>query len=462
MNLFKNKSKKKTISFRFHRMKLTFNLGILLFLIIFIYMVCVFINYFTAHKISTYEVGYGSTITDTFYTGIALREETVIKTSDSGFVQFYYIEGSRVSAGNYIYTLSESNISTFLESNTNVEYTLSTSDTKTILTAIQSFNSSFNPLSYDAVYHLEDTLYNVVQNSENVTILNSIESMLNGNLAIDIFDTETVGIISYQIDGYENITSETFDASIFDYANYINTSIESGQEVGYNTSIYKLITDDWWNIVLELSPADKEILEELSTVKLKFLSDNEIVTAEIELVNIDEKDYAIITLYGNMIRYLDERFIDIELILDELEGFKIPITSVTTNEFFQIPLTYVTRGGENSSNGVVVNNYDGTVTFQAIDIFFQDSDSVYIFATEEFMKKTLIEEETSNQIRLLDTVELPGVYVINKGYAEFTYISILAETSEYYIVDELSTFSLRNFDHIALYGESVHENAIIN
>ena len=55
-----------------------------------------------------------------------------------------------------------------------------------------------------------------------------------------------------------------------------------------------------------------------------------------------------------MIRYVNERFIDIELILNETTGLKIPQTAITSKEFFTIPKELFILGKDSKEYGILV------------------------------------------------------------------------------------------------------------
>ena len=87
---------------RQYRKPLNINLGIIIFSVIFIYIViCVFL-YFTQKQIQPYEVRTGSLSVDSVYRGIALREETVVTSTDSGYINYYAREGERVGSGKLV------------------------------------------------------------------------------------------------------------------------------------------------------------------------------------------------------------------------------------------------------------------------------------------------------------------------------------------------------------------------
>ena len=71
---------------RQYRKPLNINLGIIIFGVIFIYIIiCVFL-YFTEKHVQPYEVKTGSLSIGNVYQGIALRQETVVTSTDSGYI----------------------------------------------------------------------------------------------------------------------------------------------------------------------------------------------------------------------------------------------------------------------------------------------------------------------------------------------------------------------------------------
>lgn len=459
----RKKENKKLIDFKSRRKKWEMNLGILMFLVFFIYIIGISVNYFTSHNISTYEVNYGSIIDDTAYTGLAIRSEEVFTAGSSGYIQFYNSESSRVSYGNYIYTISSTNTDIIQQTDSDTEnYTLSNADQASILSAIQSFNSSYDSLVFSDSYDLSDYITSVLQNSELDEKISALEEIGSYDGLLEVYTADSPGIVVYKIDGYEDITIESFSASNFDKSNYNVMSFSTGDKIVTNDSVFKLITDEAWYIIIQLNDEDIDTFEDMSKVDVRFVSDDETVSCDFSLISVDNISYGMISLNTNMIRYATERFIDIELVLDELEGFKIPISSVISRDFYAIPLEYITKGGEYSSNGVIVYNVDGSVTFVETNVYYQDSTYGYVAVTDEIENQTIIMEETSDRMKLTEAVELNGVYSVNKGYAEFKYVSILTASSEYYIVDSSTSYSISNYDRIALYGDSVEENLIIN
>ena len=92
----------------------------------------------------------------------------------------------------------------------------------------------------------------------------------------------------------------------------------------------KLITDEDWHIVI---PARNDTIKQLAdakTVRIKFKKDDTVVRAT---VNIQEKDgmsLIVLGLENSMVRFAADRFIEVELLLTEEQGLKIPNSAITT------------------------------------------------------------------------------------------------------------------------------------
>ena len=56
---------------------------------------------------------------------------------------------------------------------------------------------------------------------------------------------------------------------------------------------------------------------------------------------------------------------------------------------------------------------------------------------------------------------MEGVYNINKGYAVFKQIDLLFQNEEYSVVRTGTSYGIALYDHIALEGNKVKENDLI-
>ena len=67
----------------------TFNIGTLIFGAILLYIVISLIIYATTKHISTYQVIAGPLAQNQTYTALAVRQETVVKSNNDGYIRYY-------------------------------------------------------------------------------------------------------------------------------------------------------------------------------------------------------------------------------------------------------------------------------------------------------------------------------------------------------------------------------------
>lgn len=163
-----------------------------------------------------------------------------------------------------------------------------------------------------------------------------------------------------------------------------------------------------------------------------------------------------------MIRYAEDRFLNVELILEDESGLKIPRSAVVDQKFYAIPREFITTGGNSSSDGVMVQKSNGDIEFVPVDIYDLSDDGEVCISRDEIREGTVILKPDSAETCVIGkTKTLQGVYNINKGYAVFKKVKILCENDEYYIVREGEDYSLSNFDHIVQNGKTVNADEVV-
>ena len=208
-------------------------------------------------------------------------------------------------------------------------------------------------------------------------------------------------------------------------------------------------------------------MKDTTSIKTKIDKDNETLWADLSLLTKDGKYFACLTYNTSMIRYVDDRYLDVELITEDKSGLKIPKTSVVEKEYYEVPSEYLEQGGNSSSQGVLVQTSsrsgNAAAEFQEVGTcYFSDSKDTCYIDTSLFKEGTvLVKPESQDTMTLGKTKKLKGTYNINKGYTIFKRIEILCESDEYYIINSSTASGLTNYDHIVLDGSSVKENEII-
>ena len=117
------------------------------------------------------------------------------------------------------------------------------------------------------------------------------------------------------------------------------------------------MTNEKWSVAIEIDKEFSAELSEMNSVKVRFLKDDEYLWANVSVVSKDDHYYGILSFNNSMVRYAEERYLDLELILEDETGLKIPKTAKVEKEFFLVPESeeyYIVE--ENTSYGLT--NYD--------------------------------------------------------------------------------------------------------
>lgn len=454
-----------------YQKKRSINIGVILFGIIFVYLVITVLIYLTSRRVSMYEVREGSILKDTAYTGIVIREEQVVTSDAEGYVNYFPTEGSKVGRKTNVYTLSPDKLSldkteadTGEVSDETAVTELTAEDQSFILQKAQSFSDSFRPEQYNDVYSFKNSVADVVQTNSAQSRQAKLNMLLqNGTEGLTVYPAERDGIIIYSIDGYENLTLDQVTEDMIAKTDYESMDLTNDMKVYAGDPLYKVITNDEWTVAVELDDEMAKEVADKEYIKVRFSKDGETTWASFALYNTKDSNLGFFTFDHSMIRYATERFLDLELILEDETGLKIPKSAVTEKDFYTIPQDYLTMGGNSSETGVLVQGRRDSVEFEPATVYYRniETDMVYV-DTKSFKEGTvLVKPDSDDTYTLEETAPLSGVYNINKGYAVFRQVNILCESEEYYIISNGNDYGLSNYDHIALDCDSVRDNEIV-
>lgn len=451
-----------------YRKPLNINIGMVIFAVIFIYIViCVFM-YFTQKHIEAHQVKMGSLSTNNIYKGIALRDEEIITADQAGYVNYYAREGERVGVGNLVYTLDESGkLADYL--NTEVSgTTLTTKDLSELKTEILGFVNSFDPEYFSTVYDFKYNVQGTVLKLANANILENIDSINRSGISelISFCNAPDTGIVVYSIDGYEDMTIEQLTKESFDTKSYEKTQLISNELIASGDPVYKLSTNEDWSIVIQTDEAKAEELLEAEYVKVKFLKNQQTSWGEVSsYTNENGETFVKLTFNNSMVTFCTDRFIDIELILEDETGLKIPNSSIVEKEFFIVPKEYVTQGGNGSNYGVLKETYteDGTATTEFVETTIYNETETEYYLDDMVLRigDYIIKPESTEKYAISKRGSLTGVYNINKGYADFKQINILYQNDEYSIVKSNTQYGLSVYDYIVLDATTVEDDEFI-
>ena len=200
-----------------------------------------------------------------------------------------------------------------------------------------------------------------------------------------------------------------------------------------------------------------------SSVKVRFCKDDYTIVVPYTIIKKDGTFYMDLQFQTALIRYVNERFVDVELIISEESGLKIPNSAITSKEFFTIPKKCFTTGGDSNNLGLLIKNKENSDVTLITPTIYYESDKAYYIDDEEVSAgdEIVLSDSTKTYTIGKDTDSLIGVYNINKGYAVFKQINIISQNQEYSIIETKTAYGLSLYDHIALDGSKIKENETV-
>lgn len=434
--------------------------GTMLFGLIFIYIIIALISYLTQSHVTGYEVVAGTISGNYRYSALVLKEEEIENSNVSGNVSYYAREGSKANVGMMICSVGG---------------TAAGSEDSSITTSLsdEDLTEAKNEMSIFAVNFDEDVfsrVYDFKADMQGVILQSSIDENA-GEYVSGSFEAPVPGFVVYSTDGLEGVTESDLKRSMFDQSYYTKNNLRLRSTVSSGDPLYKLVTNDTWSLCFPVDDRLKADLEGREKISVRFLKDNNSFSAPLELVNGLDGLYGKITMKSSLVRYVTDRYLDIELILDRTKGLKIPVSSITEKYFVRIPEEYVTENensnseiyliretfaadGSSSTSNVVATVYSRNKKegYYLINPgLFDDGDYIVMPGTS---RKYQISEDVYETIQ--------GVYNINKGYAVFREVTIIDENEEFCIVDPTDTYGLSAHDRIVLNASEVKDDEIIN
>ncbi len=444
---------------KFKRRK-TINIGVVVFLILFLYIAINVFIYFTKEQLSIYEVQDGTTFVDNRFTALILREEELINSEKAGYIAYYQKDGARVAKNSSIYSISDNQL---YEDSDNENAVILTNKSKAeIKREINSFQKSLTNYNYNDVYEFQENIQSIVIDAKNNSLVR------DGKSVSDTAEKSlTSGIITYYQDGYEAVTPDEVTKKMFDSDKYEKINLRTSDKISKDTPIYKMITSEIWKLVMPLNKEQYAKLKEKERITFTVLEDDSEMTANLSFEHKGTDYYAVLTLDKKLANYLGERYLDIKLEIDSTKGLKIPLTALVEKDFYEVPKEYFTYGGNSKEKGlskVIYKKGETKYEFIQTEIYYEDEKNYYIDA-QLFEAGTTIQapadSKITDQYTLSKTIKLKGVYNVNQGYSIFKRVEILTQNEEYCIVKDDTPKGLAAYDHIVLDGKTAIDQEII-
>lgn len=448
------------------------NTGTIIFSIIFIYILIRVIISLQTETLSIYEVQNSFIDTNINATALILRQENIVNSDSSGYVSYYVRDGEKVGKNKTVYTIDETGSIYDKIKDSNAEgLSMSSDGLKEVRTRISNFENYFTYSNFSDIYNFRYDIENAVLELTNEAMIEQLTSLDGNTAGISTYkkvSSYESGIITYYKDGYENTTIDNFKVDDVNSSNYKKQTLKTGEIINTGDPVYKLVTSENWNLIIPLSEKDAAILEEKEYLKINIHNSSKNITSPVSFVTKNGKHFAILSLNQQMVNYINDRFIDVVIIMEQKNGLKIPNTAITKKEAYQIPISYLTKGSDSLETkyiNIKTLDKNGEITVQqkVPDILKKEDNYIYI-DPNDYPEDTVIYNSNTNETIQLSSAskkELDGVYCVNQGIAKFRYIEIQYQDDEYTIVSVDKPYSIARYDRIVLNQSFVNENQII-
>lgn len=458
---------KKVVRYRrpFH-----FNIGLVIFGIIFFYVMFYVYSYFTSVRVSVYEVIPGSIAVDNSYTGLALRQEEIVTSDNTGAINYYIKDGSKAGTGDLVCSIdSDGSIAKQINAASQDASSLDEESMDGLQNKIFSYSDGYRPESFYEVYTFKSDLNAELSEVMSMEALSSVldpVTAVQGNASFHTKTAGKAGIVVYYTDGYESVTAENLTPEMFDESAYKKNNLKEKTSISAGEAAFKLITNENWQLAVPIDSDTAKRLQDTSAIRIRFKKDGTTARASASVSQKDGSCFLILGLSNSMIRFATDRFVEIELLLQEESGLKIPNSAITTKEFYTVPMEYFQKGNNSGDEGVMVRKTDknGNTedSFAVQTVYFSTEYSYYVDGDKLSDGDVILKPNSKETYTIHDTASLKGVYCINKGYAVFRKIDTIYQNEEYSIIRSGTDYGISMYDHIALDGTAIAENALIN
>jgi len=431
------------------------------------------------------------------FNGIIIRNESVYTAPTAGVVTFSRNDLDRVSRGAEICRIEDgqaseeaaariedierailriqerrSDISAFRRDLDNIYLQVKNIVDNRALPSLQT--------DFSVIYEVKDAITSNM-NLRNQIIMNeergSLSTLVNErqhyenelNMNSEIIYAEESGVLSYVVDGMEgsltferlsSLTPEETRMSV-DYSQMVRI-----REVEEDEPVFKVITSNEWYIAayIPMEYVFDWMEDEPRTIYIQEGGDYSPVDMRIEtIIEGDDEYYVLFRSTKNMVDYIHMRDVRFKITDSRHSGYKIPTAAIVDLTLLKVPKEYMI---DDDGNFLMkrFENGDDRISVRSL---YSDSDFYYVF--QEIGKLELNDEirrpeEPHTVIKLSDVQNVKGVYVVNRGFAEFKRITLdprIPALGEYVVLDPARNPELRLHDRISTDSRTISPQQII-
>lgn len=430
-----------------------------------LYVVISIITSLGKKSVTIYQVSKGDISNDITLEGLAIRNEVVVNTTNSGYICYYITDGEKVKKDSTVCTIDQTGeLSNSVKNTDDSQTMLSQSDYTSIRNLLSSYKSTYSDVTFYNAYSFETNANNKIFELMNEIMMQQASTVKSGVATVNAPDS---GLVTYYIDGYENYEiSDAIKASDFDKAGYDKKAMKSGDMAEAGAAVVKIIPSEEWNIVAPITDDQLTDIEGNTYVTFRINNSNFKITMPYTIIQGADGKYINIAIDKYMSNYLSQRFVSVEIVQSDDSGLKIPESAIVEKNVYKIPLSYLSAGSNQTmENRINIQRKDekGNETIQQMKPRIYKTDEKYAYIDPDGIEDSdILLDISSNETiaaSLLEYETLTGVYFANQGIAEFRQVSVVKTIDEFVLIN--GGDELKAYDHIVLNASEVSENQVI-
>ncbi len=396
--------------------KFVVNVGTMTFGIVFLYILIYLLMYLTSDKITAYEVTAGSLSGNYRYEALAIKSELLVTCNEGGPIHYYARDGSKVGVGGGVYSIGTMDLAT--SSSGEALADLTNESYAPLHDLCETFAANYQSASYQNVSDFKADAQTAMIELLSQRVIESTEQGISAGL--NLIPAERDGIVTYTMDGMEDLTAEQVTKDHFNQKHYRRENLRLRESVRAGDVVYKLLTSEDWSLLI---PLDKKTAMELANqtiVRFRFMRDGAAFNAGFSILQNGADYFGKLDISNSLIRYAPDRYIEIELLVNRQAGLKIPNSAIAKKIFYSIPKEYVTVNDQTDNENFLYKESfgpDGSAITKVISATVYDrTEDVYYVDTSLFAEGDFVRmKDSAKHHQLMVTKSLTGVYNINNG-----------------------------------------------
>ncbi len=423
-----------------------------------------FIFSFASDKtIRSYEVQSEALSNDFSCRALALRNESIVYSDNSGYLILNVDDQKRVSTNGLVLE-TVAGISENIQNNNSL-----TSDLKNSNKSVKEIREK---ISDDLVGFTGDDVSQTVKAFDSIDGIRESIIVKSGNINYSFDGSNGIpaysssdGVISYVCFDTSGLDASSITSELFLSDDTPSASNRTGSRVERGSFLYRICNDENWTILAGVS--ESFYLSVIDRTSLSFTLENEIKCENVpcRLLRVDDNYFIELDMHEYMSKFINKKYLNITFKNESASGYKIPISAICEKEFYMIPndLVIITQGQTTCGLNVVTADSKGnekTVRINA-ERYYSDNEYTYISGSDIESGSKLVNDKTGEIYNVSLKKNLEGVYCINKGYTIFRRIERINSTKDYCIIRKDTSYGLSLYDHIVLDASNVDGSMII-